>query len=76
MDQLLDDGMYSLYEESNNSLGETLLKSSEGYVNYLASAINDSGIAMKTINMTNISKLIAFMFVATSFLTVGYQIAQ
>ena len=59
MDQLLNDDMFALYEESNNSLGETLLKSSEGYVNYLASAMNDSGTAMKTINMANISKLIA-----------------
>ena len=59
MDQLLDEDMFFLYEESNHSLGETLLKSSEGYVNYLASAINDSGTATKTINMTNISKLTA-----------------
>ena len=61
MNQLLNDDMFALYEESNNSLGEMLLKSSEGYVNYLASAIlmNDSGTAIKAINMTNISKLIA-----------------
>lgn len=59
MNQLLNDDLFALYEESNNSLGEMLLKSSEGYVNYLASAMNDSGTAMKAINMTNISKLIA-----------------
>ena len=57
MDQLLDDDMISLYEESNISLGETLLKSSEGYVNYLASALRDSDTTKKTINMTNIGKL-------------------
>jgi hypothetical protein len=50
--------MLALYEESNISLGEILLQSSEGYVNYLASALKDSDTAMKTINMTNIGKLL------------------
>ena len=49
--------MISLYEESNISLGETLLKSSEGYVNYLTSAMGESGTTKKTINRTNIGKL-------------------
>ena len=57
MDQLLDVDMLSLYEQSNDSLGVTLLQSSEGYINYLASAIRDSGTAKMSINMNNIGKL-------------------
>ncbi len=59
MDKLLNNDMLALYEESNISLGEILLQSSEGYVDYLASALKYSDTAMKTINMTNISKLLA-----------------
>lgn len=58
MDKLLNEDMTALFEESNYSLGEILLQSSEGYVNYLASALKDSDTAMKTINMTNIGKFI------------------
>lgn len=57
MDKLLNEDVIAIFEESNNSLGETLLQSSEGYVNYLASSMKDSDTAMKTINTTNIGKL-------------------
>ena len=58
MDQLLDQDMFSLYEESDDPLGETLLQSSEGYVNYLASAMRDSNTTNRAIKTNNIGKVI------------------